>query len=48
MSSEEFEKLQEIYRALYDELKLMPESAPRSYGGNLLFCTSSGSWPSAE
>ncbi|XP_003976267.1 vesicle transport through interaction with t-SNAREs homolog 1B [Takifugu rubripes] len=32
MSSEEFEKLQEIYRALYDELKLMPESAPRCCG----------------
>lgn len=37
MSSEEFEKLQEIYRALYDELKLMPESAPRGSGGKLLY-----------
>lgn len=35
MSSEEFEKLQEIYRALYDELKLMPERAQKSSGGNL-------------
>lgn len=34
MSSEEFEKLQEIFRALYDELKLMPEGAARSSGGN--------------
>uniref|UniRef100_A0A1A7WSQ9 Vesicle transport through interaction with t-SNAREs homolog 1B n=1 Tax=Iconisemion striatum TaxID=60296 RepID=A0A1A7WSQ9_9TELE len=27
MSSEEFEKLHEIYRSLYDELKLIPEKA---------------------
>uniref|UniRef100_H3DMU8 Vesicle transport through interaction with t-SNAREs 1B n=1 Tax=Tetraodon nigroviridis TaxID=99883 RepID=H3DMU8_TETNG len=32
MSSEEFEKLREIYRSLYDELKLMPDRAQRSYG----------------
>ncbi|KAG8013123.1 Vesicle transport through interaction with t-SNAREs-like protein 1B [Nibea albiflora] len=33
MSSEEFEKLHEIYRSLYDELKLMPDRALRSHGG---------------
>ncbi|XP_041827439.1 vesicle transport through interaction with t-SNAREs homolog 1B [Melanotaenia boesemani] len=32
MSSEEFEKLHEIYRSLYDELKLMPEKAMQSHG----------------
>ncbi|XP_076605353.1 vesicle transport through interaction with t-SNAREs homolog 1B [Chaetodon auriga] len=32
MSSEEFEKLHEIYRSLYDELRLMPERALRSHG----------------
>nr|XP_046269389.1 vesicle transport through interaction with t-SNAREs homolog 1B [Scatophagus argus] len=32
MSSEEFEKLHEIYRSLYDELKLMPERALGCYG----------------
>ncbi|XP_035529753.1 vesicle transport through interaction with t-SNAREs homolog 1B [Morone saxatilis] len=32
MSSEEFEKLHEIYRSLYDELKLMPERVLRSHG----------------
>nr|XP_057913028.1 vesicle transport through interaction with t-SNAREs homolog 1B [Doryrhamphus excisus] len=31
MSSEEFEKLHEIYRSLYEELKLMPESLLRSH-----------------
>lgn len=33
MSSEEFEKLDEIYKSLYDELKLMPERALRCHGG---------------
>lgn len=33
MSSEEFEKLHEIYRSLYEELKLMPERVPGCYGG---------------
>lgn len=33
MSSEEFEKLHEIYRSLYDELKLMPERVLKSHGG---------------
>ena len=33
MSSEEFEKLHEIYRSLYEELKLMPERALKSQGG---------------
>lgn len=33
MSSEEFEKLHEIYRSLYDELKLMPERALKCHGG---------------
>lgn len=33
MSSEEFEKLHEIYRSLYDELKLMPERAVGCHGG---------------
>uniref|UniRef100_A0A3Q2NXN4 Vesicle transport through interaction with t-SNAREs 1B n=1 Tax=Fundulus heteroclitus TaxID=8078 RepID=A0A3Q2NXN4_FUNHE len=32
MSSEEFEKLQEMYMSLYDELKLIPESALKSHG----------------
>ncbi|XP_071354923.1 vesicle transport through interaction with t-SNAREs homolog 1B [Trachinotus anak] len=32
MSSEEFEKLHEIYRSLYEELKLIPERALRSHG----------------
>ncbi|XP_061650687.1 vesicle transport through interaction with t-SNAREs homolog 1B isoform X2 [Phyllopteryx taeniolatus] len=32
MSSEEFEKLHEIYRSLYEELKLMPERLLRSNG----------------
>ncbi|XP_070698544.1 vesicle transport through interaction with t-SNAREs homolog 1B [Pempheris klunzingeri] len=32
MSSEEFEKLHEIYRSLYDELKLMPERAVGCHG----------------
>ena len=33
MSSEEFEKLQEIYKSLYDEMKLMPERVLKSSGG---------------
>lgn len=33
MSSEEFEKLHEIYRSLYEELKLMPERALKCQGG---------------
>ncbi|XP_032355396.1 vesicle transport through interaction with t-SNAREs homolog 1B [Etheostoma spectabile] len=32
MSSEEFEKLHEIYKSLYEELKLMPETALKSHG----------------
>ncbi|KAL6105192.1 vti1b [Pungitius sinensis] len=32
MSSEEFEKLQEIYKSLYEDLKLMREGAPRCNG----------------
>uniref|UniRef100_A0A3Q0SQR3 Vesicle transport through interaction with t-SNAREs 1B n=1 Tax=Amphilophus citrinellus TaxID=61819 RepID=A0A3Q0SQR3_AMPCI len=32
MSSEEFEKLHEMYQSLYDELKLMPEKALKSSG----------------
>lgn len=32
MSSEEFEKLHEMYRSLYEELKLMPEKALKSRG----------------
>ncbi|GAA6231539.1 vesicle transport through interaction with t-SNAREs homolog 1B [Lates japonicus] len=32
MSSEEYEKLHEIYRSLYEELKLMPERALTSHG----------------
>ncbi|XP_062325576.1 vesicle transport through interaction with t-SNAREs homolog 1B [Osmerus eperlanus] len=32
MSSEEFEKLQEIYKSLYDEMKLMPERVLKSSG----------------
>ncbi|XP_037652471.1 vesicle transport through interaction with t-SNAREs homolog 1B [Sebastes umbrosus] len=32
MSSEEFEKLHEIYKSLYEELKLMPERALRCHG----------------
>lgn len=33
MSSEEFEKLHEMYISLYDEVKLMPERAQRCQGG---------------
>ena len=36
MSSEEFEKLHEIYKSLYEELKLMPEKAAKCYGGKLV------------
>ncbi|XP_030626825.1 vesicle transport through interaction with t-SNAREs homolog 1B [Chanos chanos] len=32
MSSEEFEKLHEIYKSLYEELKLMPERVLRCHG----------------
>ncbi|XP_017267425.1 vesicle transport through interaction with t-SNAREs homolog 1B [Kryptolebias marmoratus] len=32
MSSEEFEKLNEIYRSLYDELRLIPERALKCHG----------------
>ncbi|KAG7509677.1 vesicle transport through interaction with t-SNAREs-like 1B [Solea senegalensis] len=32
MSSEEFEKLDDIYKSLYEELKLIPEKALKSYG----------------
>lgn len=32
MSSEEFEKLHEIYRSLYEELKLIPERALKCHG----------------
>lgn len=32
MSSEEFEKLHEIYRSLYEELRLIPEKAFKSHG----------------
>lgn len=32
MSCEEFEKLHEMYRSLYDELKLLPDRALRSHG----------------
>ncbi|KAI9537733.1 hypothetical protein NQZ68_022395 [Dissostichus eleginoides] len=32
MSSEEFEKLHEIYKSLFEELKLLPEKALRSQG----------------
>uniref|UniRef100_A0A3P9NVW7 Vesicle transport through interaction with t-SNAREs 1B n=1 Tax=Poecilia reticulata TaxID=8081 RepID=A0A3P9NVW7_POERE len=32
MSSEEFEKLHEMYKSLYDELKLIPERALTSHG----------------
>ncbi|XP_048842367.1 vesicle transport through interaction with t-SNAREs homolog 1B [Brienomyrus brachyistius] len=32
MSSEEFEKLHEIFKSLYDELKLMPDKAARCHG----------------
>lgn len=32
MSSEEFEKLHEIYRSLYEEIKLMPEKALKCHG----------------
>lgn len=35
MSSEEFEKLHEIYKSLYDELKLMPDRAARCHGGTI-------------
>lgn len=33
MSSEELEKLHEMYRCVYDELKLIPERALRCHGG---------------
>ncbi|CDQ87813.1 unnamed protein product [Oncorhynchus mykiss] len=33
MSSEEFEKLQEIFKSLYDELKLMPDRLLKCQGG---------------
>uniref|UniRef100_A0A3B4X9J3 Uncharacterized protein n=1 Tax=Seriola lalandi dorsalis TaxID=1841481 RepID=A0A3B4X9J3_SERLL len=33
MSSEEFEKMHEIYRSLYEELKLIPDRALKSHGG---------------
>lgn len=36
MSSEEFEKLHEIYKSLYDELKLIPERALKCHGGKQL------------
>lgn len=36
MSSEEFEKLHEMYRSLYEELKLMPDKAQKSHGGKYL------------
>lgn len=36
MSSEEFEKLHEIFKSLYDELKLIPERALRCHGGKQL------------
>uniref|UniRef100_A0A4W4HBL2 t-SNARE coiled-coil homology domain-containing protein n=1 Tax=Electrophorus electricus TaxID=8005 RepID=A0A4W4HBL2_ELEEL len=32
MSSEEFEKLHEMYRSLYDELKVIPDRVVRSQG----------------
>uniref|UniRef100_A0A8C7X3E3 Vesicle transport through interaction with t-SNAREs 1B n=1 Tax=Oryzias sinensis TaxID=183150 RepID=A0A8C7X3E3_9TELE len=32
MSSEEFEKLQEIFRSLYEELKLIPDRAAKCHG----------------
>uniref|UniRef100_A0A3P9K053 Vesicle transport through interaction with t-SNAREs 1B n=1 Tax=Oryzias latipes TaxID=8090 RepID=A0A3P9K053_ORYLA len=32
MSSEEFEKLKEIYRSLYEELKLIPDRAAKCHG----------------
>ncbi|XP_034015499.1 vesicle transport through interaction with t-SNAREs homolog 1B [Thalassophryne amazonica] len=32
MSSEEFEKLHEMYKSLYDELKLIPEKGLQCYG----------------
>ncbi|XP_024130146.1 vesicle transport through interaction with t-SNAREs homolog 1B [Oryzias melastigma] len=32
MSSEEFEKLHEIYKSLYDELKLIPERVTKCHG----------------
>lgn len=32
MSSEEFEKLHEMYKSLYDEVRLMPERVQRSQG----------------
>lgn len=32
MSSEEFEKLHEIYRSLYDELQSMPQRILRCHG----------------
>ncbi|NP_957330.1 vesicle transport through interaction with t-SNAREs homolog 1B [Danio rerio] len=32
MSSEEFEKLHEMYKSLYDEVKLMPERVQKSQG----------------
>lgn len=33
MSSEEFEKLHEIFKSLYDELQLIPDKALRCHGG---------------
>lgn len=33
MSSEEFEKLHEMFKSLYDELKLIPDRALQSHGG---------------
>uniref|UniRef100_A0A8C6L0G8 Vesicle transport through interaction with t-SNAREs 1B n=1 Tax=Nothobranchius furzeri TaxID=105023 RepID=A0A8C6L0G8_NOTFU len=44
MSSEEFEKLHEIYRSLYDELKLIPEKA-LSCTGETSLTSSSGVMP---
>uniref|UniRef100_A0A3P9IMS7 Vesicle transport through interaction with t-SNAREs 1B n=1 Tax=Oryzias latipes TaxID=8090 RepID=A0A3P9IMS7_ORYLA len=39
MSSEEFEKLQEIYRSLYEELKLIPDRAAKCHGGKRGSCS---------
>lgn len=33
MSSEELEKLHEMYKSLYEEVKLMPERVQRCQGG---------------
>lgn len=33
MSSSEFEKLQDIYTSLYDEVKLIPERVQKCQGG---------------